>query len=149
MGSTVASGSVWQMATDTEATVEDAPASCGAGIAKHAENPAKLAVMFEGLAETLELHRRMLVLSDANARAEDEVYQELAARWREVAQKTAEASARMAAQHALPMGAHDESAWSDDHLRAFEKFVTAQAEVHALLNEAAPRDEQMLAAMKG
>lgn len=37
--------------------------------------------MFEGLAETLELHRKMLVLDDPNSRKEDEVYRELAASW--------------------------------------------------------------------
>lgn len=135
------------MATDHSDT-QSAPATCGAGLAEHATVPSKLAVMFEGLAETLELHRRMLVLEDASSRQEDDVYRDLAGRWREIARHVSEAASRMAAQRSLPMGAHDESAWSEDHVRAFEKYVTAQAEVLAELSVAAPRDEEMLAQIK-
>jgi hypothetical protein len=54
----------------------------------------------------------------------------------------------MAAQRELPMGAHDEAAWGEVHLRAFEKFVKGQEEVLALLRVAAERDREMLASMK-
>jgi hypothetical protein len=57
------------------------------------------------------------------------------------------AAAHLAAQHELPMGAHDQTAWGDAHLRAFEKFVKAQTQVLALLRVAAERDERMLASM--
>jgi hypothetical protein len=134
--------------TDDNAPVDQAP-SCGAGVAQHAAIPARIAVMFEGLAETFELHREMLRLEDPNARREDEVYRDLAARWREISKQVAAAAAQMAAQRALPMAAHDESAWGDDHLRAFEKFVTAQSQLLALLQPAAAHDEQMLAGMTG
>ena len=130
-----------------ELLVDDRP-TCGVGLAQHATIPARIAVMLEGLAETLELHRRMLVLNDANARKEDEVYRDLAARWREIAELTAQAAAQMAAQRELPMGAHDETAWAEPHLRAFETFVKGQTQVWALLRVAAERDEQMLAAMQ-
>src|SRR5688500_18361082 len=130
-----------------ELLVDDAP-TCGIGVAQHATIPAKIGVMFEGLAETLELHRKMLVLGDPNSRNEDEVYRELAASVREIAERVQSTAARMAAQRELPMGAHDESAWGADHLRAFEKFVGAQGRLLALLRLAAPRDEAMLASMK-
>jgi uncharacterized protein YndB with AHSA1/START domain len=130
-----------------ELLVDEAP-TCGIGVAQHAAIPARLATMFEALAETLELHRRMLVPGDANASREDEVYRDLAERWREIAKRVAEAAATMAAQRELPMGAHDESAWGDDHVRAFETYVKAQTNVLALLQVAAPRDEEMLASMK-
>jgi hypothetical protein len=91
----------------------------------------------------------MLRLEDPNARREDEVYRDLAARWREISKQVTAAAAQMAAQHALPMAAHDESAWGDDHLRAFEKFVTAQSQLLALLQPAAAHDELMLAGMTG
>ncbi|MFY0572542.1 hypothetical protein ACN28E_53170 [Archangium lansingense] len=126
-----------------------APATCGAGVAQHADIPAKIAVMFEGLAETLELHRKLLVLDDASARREDEVYAELAAAWKDIATRVEQAASRMAQQRNLPMGAHDETAWGDEHLRAFEKFVTAQSQVLALLKVAAARDQKMLASMTG
>src|SRR5687768_9844973 len=91
-----------------ELLVDEAP-TCGIGVAQHATIPAKIGVMFEGLAETLELHRRMLVLDDPNSRKEDEVYRELAASWKDIAQLVEKAAAHMAAQHELPMGAHDRS----------------------------------------
>jgi uncharacterized protein YndB with AHSA1/START domain len=130
-----------------ELLVDEAP-TCGAGLAQHATISAKIGVMFEGLAETLELHRKMLVLDDPNSRKEDEVYRELAASWKDIAQRVEKATADMAAQHELAMGAHDETAWSAAHLKAFEKFVKAQTQVLALLRVAAERDDEMLASMK-
>jgi len=130
-----------------ELLVDTAP-SCGVGVAQHAAIPAKIGVMFEGLAETLELHRKMLRLGDPNTRKEDEVYRELATSWREIAIRVEKTAALMTAQRELPMGAHDETAWGADHLRAFEKFVSAQSRVLALLQVAADRDEKTLATMK-
>lgn len=130
-----------------ELLVDEAP-TCGIGLAQHATIPLKIGTMFEGLAETLELHRKMLVLDDANSKKEDEVYRELAASWREIAELVMTTAAGMKAAHDLPMGAHDESAWSGDHLRAFEKFTRAQSEVLLLTRIAAERDETMLASME-
>jgi uncharacterized protein YndB with AHSA1/START domain len=130
-----------------ELLVDDAP-TCGVGVAQHSAIPAKVGVMFEGLAETLELHRKMLVTSDPDSRKEDEVYRELAASFRDIAERVHSAARRMAAQRDLPMGAHDESAWGADHLRAFEKFVGAQGRLLALLRVDAVRDEAMLRSMK-
>jgi uncharacterized protein YndB with AHSA1/START domain len=129
-----------------ELLVHETP-TCGSGLAQHATIPARIGVMIEGLAETLDLHRKMLKLHDANARKEDEVYRELAASWTTIAQLVEKAAAVMAAQHELPMGAHDETAWGEAHLKAFGKFVKAQTQVLALLRVAAERDEQMLASM--
>jgi uncharacterized protein YndB with AHSA1/START domain len=129
-----------------ELLVDETP-TCGIGLAQHSTIPAKIGVMFEGLAETLELHRKMLMLDDPNARREDEVYRELAASWTNIAQLVEKTAAHMGAQRELPMGAHDETAWGDAHLKAFEKFVKAQTQVLALLQVAAERDEQMLASM--
>jgi uncharacterized protein YndB with AHSA1/START domain len=130
----------------SELLVDEAP-TCGVGVAQHATIPVTLASMFEGLAETLDLHRKMLVLDDPNARKEDEVYRELAANWKQIAELVQRSAAKMAAQRELPMAAHDESAWGDAHLRAFEKFVNGQSQALALMRVAAERDEQMLASM--
>jgi uncharacterized protein YndB with AHSA1/START domain len=129
-----------------ELLVDEAP-TCGIGLAQHATIPAKIGIMFEGLAETLELHRTMVALDDSNSRNEDEVYRELAARWKDIAQQVEKTAAHMAAQHELPIGAHDQTAWGEGHLKAFEKFVTAQTQLLALLRVAAERDEKMLASM--
>ena len=130
-----------------EVLVDDAP-TCGIGVAQHATIPAKIGVMFEHLAETLELHRRMLVLDDTNARKEDDVYRALAASWRQIAELVKKAAADMAAQRDLPMGVHDETAWGEKHLNAFDKFVKAQTQVLARLRVAVERDEKVVASMK-
>jgi uncharacterized protein YndB with AHSA1/START domain len=130
-----------------ELLVDEAP-TCGVGVAQHATIPLKIGTMFEGLAATLDLHRKMLVHGDANSKKEDQVYRELAASWREIAKLVRATATRMKAAHDLPMGAHDEAAWGDDHLRAFEKFTRAQSEVAAMTRIAAERDEKMLASMK-
>jgi uncharacterized protein YndB with AHSA1/START domain len=138
----------WEAILDIagELLVDEAP-TCGIGLAQHATIPARMAVMFDGLAETLELHRRMLVPDDANARREDEVYRDLASRWKQIAELVAQAARQMAAQRELPMGAHDQAAWREAHVRAFETFVKGQMQVLALLRVAAERDQQMLASM--
>jgi hypothetical protein len=128
-------------------TSADSANTCGIGVAQHATIPAEIAVLFEGLGETLELHRTMLVLDDANARREDEVYRELAAAWRDIAERVQRAAAMMVAQRDLPMGAHDETKWGDAHVRAFEKFVNAESRLLALLRVAANQDEAMLAGL--
>ena len=126
----------------------DGTPTCGIGLARHATIPGRIAGMFEGLAETLDLHRRMLVGDDPAARQEDEVYQDLAARWKQIAALTAQAAAAMAAQRELPMGAHDQTAWGGAHVRAFETFVKGQLDVLALLRVAADRDRRMLASVR-
>ena len=88
--------------------MDEAP-TCGIGLAQHATIPAKIGVMFQGLAETLELHRTMLVLNNPNSRKVDQVYRELAASLKNVAQLVESAAAHMAAQRELPMGAHDDT----------------------------------------
>lgn len=129
-----------------ELLVDDAP-TCGIGVAQHAAIPAKLATMFEGLAETFALHRRMLKREDAASKQEDDVYRELAETWSDLAKRVAHAASRMAEQRDLPMGAHDESAWGPEHHQAFEKFVRGQSDLLALLRVAAERDEKVLASM--
>lgn len=130
------------------ACVVDEAATCGEGVAQHAAIPAKLALMFEGLAETFALHRNMLELEDEHARKEDEVYRDLAARWSQVARQVRETAELMLAQRTLPMGAHDESGWGPDNLAAFAKFVRAQGQALALLRVAQEHDERMLRSME-
>jgi uncharacterized protein YndB with AHSA1/START domain len=139
----------WRAILDVaaEILVDEAP-TCGIGIAQHASGPAQIGVMFSALAETLELHRTMLVLDDPNARKEDAVYRDLAARWAQIATLVSQAAATMSAQHDLPMGAHDQTRWTDAHVRAFEKFVNGESRLLSLLRAAAERDEAILASMR-
>ncbi|WP_394821391.1 SRPBCC domain-containing protein [Pendulispora albinea] len=131
-----------------ELLVDDAP-TCGIGVAQHATIPAKIAQMFEGLAETFELHRKMLVATDPNTRREDDVYRELATTWSDIARRVHDAAIAMRAQRDLPVGAHDPSAWSDAHLRAFEKFVDGERQLLASLRVATERDEAALLSLQG
>jgi uncharacterized protein YndB with AHSA1/START domain len=139
----------WLAILELAATVVvDEPPTCGVGVAQHAAIVTAAGVIFEALAETLALHRQMLAGDDPATRREDEAYRELTERWRRIATHVQDAGQFMAAQRALPMAAHDEQAWGDAHRRAFEKFVTAQSHLLALLRVAVPRDEQMVASMK-
>jgi uncharacterized protein YndB with AHSA1/START domain len=121
--------------------------SCGAGLAQHASVPAKIAPVFAALAETLETHRGMLMLSDENARREDEVYQKLAAGFRELGTRVESVAREMAGARDLAAAAHDETAFAERQLEAFRSFVKAQNELLEILRPAAERDEAMLGTM--
>ena len=130
----------------SELLVDETP-TCGVGLAQHSSIPSEIAVMFTGLADTLALHRTLLIADDERSRAEDNVYRDLSERWTRIAGLVESAAAAMADQRELPMAAHDPAAWSTAHLRAFEKFVKAQSRLLARLRVSAERDEQMLASM--
>jgi len=139
----------WAMILDVlDESLPGDVATCGAGLAQHAPVPRRMAVYLAELAETLELHREMLVLEDANAKLEDDVYRDLSASFRTIATQLKETADRMAAQNALPMGAHDETRWTDKHMKAFARFVHEQGALASVLRVAATRDEQMLASMQ-
>lgn len=139
----------WTMILDVldENLPEDA-STCGAGLAQHAAVPRRIAVYLAELAETLELHRAMLVLEDASSKNEDDVYRNLATSYRGIAAELRETAHRMSAQRDLPMGMHDESQWTDTHMQAFARFVHEQSALVSVLRVAAARDEQMLTSMQ-
>jgi len=122
-------------------------ASCGMGLAQHAVVPARIAGLLAALAETLETHRSMLELGDANARKEDAVYAELAASYHEIASTLQATAHKMAGCRDLPAAAHDEKAFGKPQLQAFEGFVKAEHGLLAILRLAAERDEAMLSSM--
>ena len=94
----------WAMILDVldETLPADAP-TCGAGLAQHAAVPRRVAIFLAELAQTLELHRALLVLDDTISRNEDAVYSDLASSYRDTAEKLREAADRMSAQQDLPM----------------------------------------------
>ncbi len=122
--------------------------TCGAGIAQHAAVPRRVAVYLTELAQTLELHRVMLVLDDERSKNEDAIYGTLSARYYDIAAQLREAADHMSAQRDLPMGAHDELKWTDQHMKAFARFVHEQGALASLLRAAAERDERILASLQ-
>jgi uncharacterized protein YndB with AHSA1/START domain len=139
----------WTMILDVlnETLPAEAP-TCGAGLAQHAAVPRRVAIYIEELGETLELHRAMLVLDDANSKSEDDIYRELAASYRDIAARLRVAADRMSTQSGLPMGTHDQSRWTDAHMKAFARFVHEQVALASVLRMAAARDEQILVSMQ-
>lgn len=139
----------WAMILDVlDETLPGEIETCGAGLAQHAVVPRRIAIYLAELAETLELHRTMLVLEDANAKREDDVYRELSESYRNIAAQLEETAERMSAQITLPMGAHDESKWTDAHMKAFANLVHEQGALTSALQVATKRDEEMLASMR-
>jgi hypothetical protein len=128
--------------------VLDGPETCGEGLAQHATVPVKIAGLFAALAETLELHRDMIVKGDASAQAEDDAYRTLASTYRELAEQVRHAAERMAACRALPEAPHDEKAFGAAQLSAFDRFVGAQNALLSVLKIAAERDQKMLNGMQ-
>jgi hypothetical protein len=114
--------------------------TCGRGLAENSPLPAKLGELTASLAENLEVHLRALDLDDEHARRERGAYEELAARYRDVA-------ARLEAT-SLPMARHDHEAMSSPEVaEAFERFVDLKQELLALLQGEVERDRRMLAEM--
>lgn len=139
----------WTMILDVlDETLPGATPTCGAGLAQHAGVPRRVATYIGELAVTLEMHREMLILDDPASKGEDDVYRDLAARFRELGTHLQEAADRMAAQRDLPMGVHDESQWTDAHMKAFSRFVHEQGALASVLRVATARDEEMLALMR-
>jgi uncharacterized protein YndB with AHSA1/START domain len=68
----------WMMILDVlDETLPSDASTCGAGLARHAAVPRRIAIHLAELARTLELHREMLVLDEPLSRAEDDVYRGL------------------------------------------------------------------------
>src|SRR5687767_12296910 len=121
-------------------------ATCGKGLAAHSALPARMGELIGALASNLEQHMTALDTSDAAARKEHEAYASLLAKHRRIALELADVAAEMASYRHLPMGPHDEAAMAAPAVReAFERFVAAERALLALLEEAAPRDADMLA----
>src|SRR5919204_158881 len=120
--------------------------TCGQGLAENAALPAKLAQLADALADNLAVHQSALDLSDERSRREREVYADLHARYREIADRLAAVARRMAEQRELPMGAHDPKASADPRVRdAFLEFVERERELSELLRDDVAGAERMLA----
>jgi hypothetical protein len=124
--------------------------TCGQGLAEHSVLPGKLSEVMEAMAETLEVHRTALDLSDESTRPEDAAYRDLAERQRAAAAQLRVIAGEMAGHIDLPMGRHRfEALTSPQAVAAFERFVGAERDLLGLVQQAVARHEAMLGAMRG
>jgi hypothetical protein len=124
--------------------------TCGQGLAENSALPAKLGELIAALAENLEIHMKALDAKDKNARKEHDAYRKLATELRRIGEELEAIAAEMVRYRDLPMGRHDEEAMSAPPVRgAFEKFVTLEQSLAALLQEKVAQDRTMLGAMSG
>jgi hypothetical protein len=124
--------------------------TCGQGLAEHSVLPAKLSEVMIAMAETLEVHRAALDLSDEHTRPEDAAYRDLAADQRGAAAQLLAIAGDMAGHRDLPMGRHRlEALTSPAAVEAFERFVASERDLLGLLEQAVARHEAMLGAMRG
>jgi hypothetical protein len=123
--------------------------TCGQGLAEHSSLPAKLGELTAAVASTLEVHTQALDLGDERSRRERDVYLRLVEAHRRTAAELAATGRDMAGQRDLPMGRHDMTVMSSpEALDAFERVVTAERELLALLQERLRQDQELLAGMR-
>lgn len=123
--------------------------TCGQGLAEHGELSGKLAGLIESVANVLHTHREALNPRDANSRREDEAYRELALTHRKVASELRDLARRLEGYRDLPMGRHDEKVLSSPKaVQAFEKFVTLEGQLAALLQKRLETDRYLLDEMR-
>lgn len=128
---------------------DDLP-TCGKGLASHAPLPRLLGELTAAVAEVLELHRRSLDPSDADARAEDDAYRMIAEQHRVSADQLRDTAARMEACRDLPMGRHELALLADARAReAFAAFVRLEDQLASLLQSRLAADRAILAEMGG
>jgi hypothetical protein len=125
------------------------PSTCGEGLAENSLLPARLAELAAAMADTLEGHLQALDIDDENARREHDAYVGLVREHRHVAGVLQKTSEEMEACRTLPMAPHDpEKLVSSDARMAFARFVRAEEDLAALLEQTLERDRAMLAQMR-
>jgi hypothetical protein len=124
--------------------------TCGEGLAANSVIPAKLAELTAAMADTLEAHLAALEIDDENARRERDVYVGLVSEHRHTASLLQRTSGEMEACRTLPLAPHDlEKLASSEARAAFGRFVRAEEDLAALLEQTLERDRAMLAQMGG
>ena len=123
--------------------------TCGQGLAETSELPAKLAELMGAMSGVLETHREALAPRDANSRREDEAYRELGQLDRKIAEDLRAIATRMAGYRNLAMGKHDPAVLSSPKaVQAFEKFVTLEGQLAALLQRRLETDRYLVDEMR-
>ena len=109
--------------------------TCGKGLARNAELPARLADVADAMAGLLEAHTRALDVSDENCRQEYDAYRRIADDWRGAAPVLHAIATQMAGYRGLAMGPHDETALKGPQFAAaFERFVAVERALAELLD---------------
>ena len=120
--------------------------TCGKGLAASAGLPAKLGELMGAMAEVLERHTRALDLGEPAGRQENEAYQSLVRRHREVAEQLRGLAEEMRGYRDLPMASHDMAVMLDPQgqAEAFGRVVAIERELVELLGEKLREAEEML-----
>jgi hypothetical protein len=101
------------------------------------------------MARNLEVHMTALDRTDAAAEREHAVYESVAQRLRSACAALEAAADEMTAARDLPMGRHDMAAMTQPGvLEAFDRYVAAEDDLRALLEERSAGNRQMLATMR-
>jgi hypothetical protein len=124
-------------------------ASCGQGLAANAVLPAKLGALTAALAEVLDTHTKALDLDDENARQERDAYLQLADQQRRTAAQLLATSQEMAGYRDLPAARHDPTVMASAEVAdTFERFVSIEHELLALIQARVEQDRAMLREMR-
>jgi hypothetical protein len=127
--------------------MDDQP-TCGKGLAANSGLPAKLGQLTNAMARVLEVHLTALDVSDSNARAEHDAYQQLVRSYRAVSSQLKSLAEDMAGHRDLPMGRHDPLVMTGpEPAEAFERFIAVEKELLELLQHRLKQDREMLLQM--
>jgi hypothetical protein len=125
------------------------PPTCGQGLAQNSLVPGKIGELTAAMAETLSAHMQMLDMNDPRTKPEYETYFQLSNEQRETAARLLATANEMAGARDLPMGRHHITGQLSTHLReAFAKYVRAEQELLALLQQTTEQDETLLLQMQ-
>jgi hypothetical protein len=124
--------------------------TCGQGLAQNSPLRTKLGELVGSTSGVLEIHMAALDPGDEDTGPERRAYQRLAQEHREIGARLLVLGEEMAGYRNLPMGRHDPRVMaSPPAVEAFEKFLQAERELLALLQQRVPQDQRMLEQMRG
>ncbi len=124
--------------------------TCGQGLAQNSPLRTKLGELVGSTSGVLEIHMAALDPGDEDTGLERRAYQRLAQEHREIGARLLVLGEEMAGYRDLPMGRHDPRVMaSPPAVEAFEKFLQAERELLALLQQRVPQDQRMLEQMRG
>ena len=110
--------------------------TCGQGLAHHAALPARLAEVFDAIAENLETHLTSLDPAEKHSRPELDAYVALATEHREIESRLRALAVQMEGYRDLPMAAHDMAVMTSPRTaEAFERLVQQEEALAELLED--------------
>jgi hypothetical protein len=120
-------------------------ATCGQGLAEHAELHVRLGDLLQAMAGNLEAHLAA-VGTDAASQPERSAYESLLASHRRLSAELSALAGEMAGYRDLPMATHDmERMSSAEAVGAFQAFIDAEQSLADLRTDWVARDRQMIA----